>query len=167
MASPSRPATCICIAQVPVPAEVRLQHFTVVDFLLVNVLRQGNGESDQRVVRLIQSAPHGAATLALLSNIVTETATSLLLSSRQRAAISAGFSSRPLTPAPSSMAHDAPRTLSPPHPLAVSAGSFVPPFPPPPGGIHGPGRRHHGHPMGMHRGRGRGRRRGGRGRGDF
>lgn len=94
--------------QVPVPSELRLQTFTVVEFLQANILHQQGGsggsvepDGTNPVLQLIRSAPQGGATIALLSSVVADTATNLLLNSRQRVAISSGLA---LPPPPASFA---------------------------------------------------------------
>ncbi|CAB1117678.1 unnamed protein product [Ectocarpus sp. CCAP 1310/34] len=123
-----------------VPSELRLQTFTVVEFLLNNVLQPqgGSGEpADNPVLRLIRSAPHGDATIAFLSSIVTETATNLLLNAHQRATISAGVALAPLPaplygpPVPNGVYMSPPPPGSPMSPLS-------PPHLPGPGGGRGP-----------------------------
>ncbi|CAM9475684.1 unnamed protein product [Ectocarpus sp. 12 AP-2014] len=124
-----------------VPSELRLQTFTVVEFLLNNVLQPqgGSGEpADNPVLRLIRSAPHGDATIAFLLSIVTETATNLLLNTHQRATISAGVALAPVPaplyspPVPNGLPTTASVYMSPPPP-----GSPMPPLSPPP--LPGPG----------------------------
>ena len=76
-------------AQVLVSSEVRLQNFVAVEHLLINVLRQSS-DTEHSALMVIRSAPQGAATITLLSEVIAESATSLLFSSRQRAALSTG-----------------------------------------------------------------------------
>ncbi|CAM9293431.1 unnamed protein product [Ectocarpus fasciculatus] len=133
---------------VPVPSELRLQTFTVVEFLLNNVLQPLGGSAEPAknnpVLRLIRSAPHGDATISFLSSIVTETATNLLLNAHQRATISAGVALAPL-PAPSLYSpppsNGLPTTasvyMSPPPPGSPMS-PLSPPPPPGPGGGRGP-----------------------------
>ncbi|CAN0142553.1 unnamed protein product, partial [Ectocarpus sp. 13 AM-2016] len=124
-----------------VPSELRLQTFTVVEFLLNNVLQPqgGSGEpADNPVLRLIRSAPHGDATIAFLLSIVTETATNLLLNTHQRATIAAGVALAPVAaplyspPVPNGLPTTASVYMSHPPP-----GSPMPPLSPPP--LPGPG----------------------------
>lgn len=81
-----------------VPPETRLQCFTVLEFLLVNLLRQ-KGREGETLRFILSAAPDGASTIALLVKVVEETATSLLLSGRQRQVVSAGLAGEALPPA--------------------------------------------------------------------
>lgn len=114
-------------AQVLVSTEVRLQYFTAVEHLLINVVRQG-GDPNRSALRLIRSAPEGEDTAALLSNIIDESSTNLLFTSRQRAVLSpkqrlSGSSVEPVTrevspvsqsPRPSSVQTLHPEVMPPP-----------------------------------------------------
>lgn len=107
--------------------EVRLQYFTAVEHLLINVVRQG-GDPNRSALRLIRSAPEGEDTAALLSNIIDESSTNLLFTSRQRAVLSpkqrlSGSSVEPVTrevspvsqsPRPSSVQTLHPEVMPPP-----------------------------------------------------
>ncbi|CAM9504444.1 unnamed protein product [Pylaiella littoralis] len=167
----------VVMAVVPVPSEVRLQTFTVVEYLLAVVFQQGGGSaeqaSDNPVLRLIRSASHGETTITCLSNIVTETGTCLLLNTRHRAVISGNQAlSRDSVPPPdpsSSLLLPAPR---PPH--AASGGERPHPgFPSQPDHLCLPGRKRSPPPRGVvvpwggagQRGRGGGWGRGGGGGG--
>ncbi|CAM9135681.1 unnamed protein product, partial [Scytosiphon promiscuus] len=123
-----------------VPLERRRQTYTVVEYLLNNVLhRQPQGaaaanpagspsassEGDNGVLRLIRSAPHGDTTIAALWRVVNETSTNLLLNARQRAVISGGLALATAFPA---------QEVAPSTSLR---GNPAPPFPPASGPVGG------------------------------
>lgn len=131
----------------PVPSEVRLQTFTVVEYLLTMVFQQKGGSaevaSDNLVLRLIRSAPHGEATIACLSNIVADTGTCLLLNTRHRAVISVNLALSPAAPVFRADRHSSQLLPAPRPPESASGGERHPhpDFPPPPEHLCMPGRK--------------------------
>lgn len=152
-------AELVVMEVVIVPAELRLQCFTVVEYLLVNILRQ-DVPSHQQAVRLFKSTPHGIETLKLLEIIINESASSLLFTTRQRSVISARLAGESAELSGGSAAQV----------THAAGGQFPPNFAAPPGHMHRPGEgsgrkqsSSQPHPdMGMRNG---GRRGGSRGRG--
>lgn len=134
-----------------------------------NILHQA-GPPHHSALRLIESTPNGARTISLLNEIVAESASNLVFSSRQRAVIASGLVS-PVTPSSPAPVH-APgaHPLSPPPPGPIGNGHFHTAFPvdvlcehkrlraegPPPPEIAN-GARHWGGFRGQGRGRGGGR----------
>lgn len=152
----------------------------------------GGGGGTTPILRLIRSAPNGEATIKLLSDVVADAATNLLLNARQRAVISTGLASS--TADPPASASDPRGVFSSPIPRPSGSGGIFsspvprpspsqtglggvpqprhPGFPPPPNDLCVPGRKRSPPPPGGvqwggggPRGRNRGWGRGGAGRG--
>lgn len=102
-------------SQVPIPSELRLQCFTVTEFLVLNVLRQGV-PPEQSALGLVESAPDGGETANLLRAIAGGGASCLMFSSHQRSVIAAATA--PAAAPAAAMGErtppsEAPRSLSP------------------------------------------------------